>query len=49
MNKKLIELIKRNFRNRMAAKTGWGRNEIIAEFDAAISESVLELLDLEGH
>ena len=49
MNRKLIELIKRNFRARLAAKTGWGRNEIMAEMDAAISDAVLELLDTEGH
>lgn len=49
MNKKLIDLIRKNFMARLAVKTGWGRNDIMAEFNAAVSEAVLELLDLEGH
>jgi hypothetical protein len=44
MNKNLVELIKAAFRARMMAKTGWGRNEVLVEFDAAINEALLDLL-----
>lgn len=45
MNRKLIELIKTKFKERLQAKTGWGRNDVIAEFDAAVNDALLEMLD----
>lgn len=45
MNKKLFELIRAKFAARLATKTGWGRNDVMAEYDAAVNEALLELLD----
>lgn len=45
MNKKLVELIRQKFEARLQAKTGWGRNDVMAEYDKAVSEASLELLD----
>jgi hypothetical protein len=45
MNKKLLELIKKNFEARLQAKTGWGRNDVMAEFNAAVMESLLEMME----
>ena len=45
MNKKLLELIKEKFKARLAVKTGWGRNDVMAEYDQAVSEALVELLD----
>ena len=45
MNRKLIELIKTKFKERLQAKTGWGRTELLAEFDAAVADALLEMLD----
>lgn len=47
MNRKLIELIKTKFKERLQAKTGWGRNDVIAEFEAAVADALLEMLDAE--
>lgn len=44
MNKKLIELIRTKFEARLAGKTGWGRNELLVEYDKAVNEALLELL-----
>lgn len=45
MNKKLVDLIREKFKARLAAKTGWGRNDVMVEFEAAVTEALLELLD----
>lgn len=45
MNKKLLELVRAKFKERLAAKTGWGRIDVLAEYDQAVTEAVLELLD----
>jgi hypothetical protein len=45
MNKKLLDLIEQKFRERLAAKTGWGRNDILVEYKAAVSDALVELLD----
>ena len=45
MNRKLINMIKSKFAERMQAKTGWGRNEVIEALNAAISDALLELLE----
>lgn len=45
MNKKLVELIREKFKQRLLAKTGWGRNDIMEQFELAVNEALLELLD----
>lgn len=45
MNKKLIELITQKFKARLQVKTGWGRNDVIAEYEAAVNEALLEMID----
>lgn len=37
---KTIESIRHNFFTRLNAKTGWGRNEVKAQFEAAIHDSL---------
>lgn len=48
MNKKLIERISVIFEEKLQAKTGWGRNEIINLHKEAVNEAILELVDMEG-
>jgi hypothetical protein len=45
MNKKLLELIRKHFERRLSAKTGWGRVELLAEYDKAVADAAMELLD----
>lgn len=45
MNKRFIELLKRKFRERIHKKTGWGCNEIYSEFEQAITEALVEIMD----
>lgn len=47
MNKKLIEIIRRKFAEKLATKTGWGRNDVMTAYDQVVSEALLELLDTE--
>jgi hypothetical protein len=42
---RLIELIRERFYERLAHKTGWGRNELKLEFEAAITEALSQCLD----
>jgi len=44
MNKKLLERITELFTQKLQAKTGWGRNEVLALHKEAMSEAVMELL-----
>ena len=44
MNKKLIERITELFTQKLQAKTGWGRNDVLALHKEAVSEAILELL-----
>lgn len=44
MNRKLIQRIEELFVEKLQAKTGWGRNEIIALHKEAITEALLELV-----
>ena len=41
----MIALLKEKFKARMRAKTGWGRNDVMVEFEAALNEAMLEILD----
>lgn len=45
MNKKLIQRIEEIFEQKLQAKTGWGRNEILALHKEAVTEALLELID----
>jgi hypothetical protein len=45
MNKKLLELIKAKFEARLQAKTGWGRNEILAAYNDCVTEALMEMLE----
>lgn len=45
MNKKYYELIREEFEKELAAKTGWGRNEIMAAFDRATSKAAMRFID----
>lgn len=43
MDKKLIDLIREKFKERLQAKTGWGRLDILSEYDRAVTDALLEL------
>ena len=45
MNKKLLLRIEELFEQKLQAKTGWGRNEIMTAYREAKSEALMELLD----
>lgn len=45
MNKKLLARIKELFAARLATKTGWGRNDIMTEYNHAVNEAIMELLN----
>ena len=45
MNKKLLHRVEEIFTAKLQAKTGWGRNEILALYKEAVTEAVLEMLD----
>lgn len=45
MNKTLLDRIKELFKQKLQAKTGWGRNEILAAYDEAVTEAVLQMLE----
>lgn len=44
-NKQLIERITELFQQKVQAKTGWGRNEVLDLHKNAVIEAVLELVD----
>lgn len=45
MNKKLLARIREFYVAKLSEKTGWGRNDLLAAYDAAVSEALMELLD----
>ena len=45
MNRRYQELLREEFEKEMSAKTGWGRNDIMAAFDRASAKAALRLLD----
>ena len=45
MNKKFINDLRLAFKQRLSRKTGWGRVELEAEFELAISEVLSSMLD----
>lgn len=44
MNKQLLQRIEVLFTEKLQAKTGWGRNEILAIYKEAVSEALMEML-----
>ena len=45
MNKQLLKRIEEIFTEKLQAKTGWGKNEILILYKEAVNEAVLETLD----
>ena len=45
MNKKILKRIEEIFAEKLQAKTGWGRNEIMQAYREAVNEALMELLD----
>ena len=45
MNKALLKRIEELFTEKLQAKTGWGRNEILTAYKEAVNEAILEMLD----
>jgi hypothetical protein len=45
MNKKLIAIFREKIKQRLQAKTSWGRNDLMIEIEAALADSAAELLD----
>lgn len=45
MHKILLERIQEIFTQKLQAKTGWGRNEIIKIYSESVNQAVLELLE----
>ncbi len=45
MNKELITRIRVLFKQKLAAKTGWGKNEVLTTYDEAVTEACLEVID----
>jgi hypothetical protein len=44
MIKKMLMEIQENFEQRLQAKTGWGRNDVMAEYKAAVLDVALSNL-----
>ncbi len=45
MNRKLIEMIREEFEKIISRKNGWGKNEIMAAHNEAVTRATLRLLD----
>ena len=45
MNKNLINLLRKEFFERLETKTGWGKEQIKKEFEQSVNDVVLSLLD----
>ena len=45
MNKKPIKRIEEIFEEKLQAKTGWGKNEVMIVYKEAVSDALLETLD----
>jgi len=44
MNKQLLQRIEELFAEKLRAKTGWGRNEVMAAYKDAVREALMEAL-----
>lgn len=45
MNKELLKRIREIFEEKVSKKTGWGKNELMIEYDKAVNEALIETLD----
>lgn len=45
MNKKLLKRIEELFTEKLQAKTGWGRNEVLKAYKSSVNEALLEFID----
>lgn len=45
MNKKILLRIEEIFIQKLSAKTGWGKNEVVQIYKDAVNEALMELLD----
>lgn len=45
MNKKLLKRIEELFAEKLQAKTGWGRNEVMEQYRLSVIEALLEITD----
>ena len=45
MNKQLLQRIEELFAEKLQAKTGWGRNEVLAAYKDAVREALMETLE----
>lgn len=45
MNKKLLLRIEELFNEKLQAKTGWGRNEIMQAYKDCVNHALMEILD----
>ncbi len=45
MHKKLLNRIEEIFTEKLQQKTGYGRNEVLAMYQASVNEALMETLD----
>lgn len=41
----LVRLLRQHFHDKLQVKTGWGRNEVMAQYDQAATEALAEMLN----
>lgn len=46
MNKILLKRIGELYKEKLQAKTAWGRNEVLVAYKDAVNEAILEMLDI---
>jgi hypothetical protein len=44
MNKELFKRIREIFEEKISAKTGWGKNELMIAYDQAVNEALMEFV-----
>lgn len=45
MNKKLLKRIEEIFTEKLQAKTGWGKNDVLMVYKESVNEAILETLE----
>jgi len=45
MNKELLKRIREIFEAKISQKTGWGKNELMIEYDKAVNEALMEFIN----
>lgn len=41
----LLKRVRELFEQRLQAKTGWGRNELLVQYDQAVNEALMEAVN----